>query len=67
MTIRQREPLIKHQGDTETLPEVSISLNGFMRENSTCQYKHAGAGVAGDAARHGAGGRAYVGEADRLC
>ena len=45
MTIRQREPLIKHRGDTETLREVSISFDNFMRENSTCQYKHAGKGL----------------------
>ena len=42
MTTRQREPLIKHQGDAETLREVSIFFDNFMRENSTCQYKHAG-------------------------
>jgi hypothetical protein len=45
MTTRQREHLIKHRGCTETLREVSISFNDLRRENSTCQYKHAGKGL----------------------
>jgi hypothetical protein len=45
MTIRQREHLIKHRGDTETLREVSMSFNDFMRQNLTCQYQHVGKGL----------------------